>query len=150
MEEFILAMHLCELGQKGEPLPEPLPIQVIILYPVTQTILYPVPMQLVPPSLRRTFLSQQQNGSGTNTPGSVSSVPGVPGVPGVQPGVPGMQGMQGIGSPASFEDKRRENWEAGQAELQKRRESLMEQQKKEKEARERKEKEEKELREKQK
>ena len=61
-----------------------------------------------------------------------------------------MQGMHGMGSPASFEDKRRENWEAGQAELQKRRESLMEQQKKEKEARERKEKEEKELREKQK
>ena len=75
---------------------------------------------------------------------------GVPaGVPGMQ-GVPVIPGMPPGMTPASFEDKRRENWEAGQAELQKRRESLMEQQKKEKEAREKKEKEEKELREKQK
>ena len=137
-------MHLCDMGQKGEPLPDPLPIQ------------------LVPPSLRRTWQSQQP-GSGATTPGSVSSVPGVTGVPpqmqgmpGVPAGVPGMQGVPVIPgmppgmTPASFEDKRRENWEAGQAELQKRRESLMEQQKKEKEAREKKEKEEKELREKQK
>ena len=145
MEEFILAMHLCDMGQKGEPLPDPLPIQ------------------LVPPSLRRTWQSQQQ-GSGATTPGSVSSVPGVTGVPaaqmpgmqGVPQGVPGMQGVPVIPgmppgmTPASFEDKRRENWEAGQAELQKRRESLLEEQRKEKEKREKKEKEEKELREKQK
>merc|ERR1719225_671550 len=58
VEEFILAMHLCDMGQKGEPLPDPLPIQ------------------LVPPSLRRTWQSQQQ-GSGATTPGSVSSMPGV-------------------------------------------------------------------------
>ena len=136
-------MHLCDMGQKGEPLPDPLPIQ------------------LVPPSLRRTWQSQQQ-ASGATTPGSVSSMPGVTGppqmqgMPGVPAGVPGMQGVPVIPgmppgmTPASFEDKRRENWEAGQAELQKRGESLMEQQKKEKEAREKKEKEEKELREKQK
>ena len=109
VEEFILAMHLCEMGQKGEPLPDPLPIN------------------LVPPSLRRSYA--QANGSGAATPASATS---------------------GMASPARFEDKRRENWEAGQAELQKRRESLMEQQKKEKEEREKKEKEEKELREKQK
>merc|ERR1712098_333212 len=100
--------NLCDIGQKGEPLPDPLPIS------------------LVPPSLRRAY--SQANGSAAGTPGSVNSAPG-------------------IASPslASFEDKRRENWEAGQAELQRRRESLMEQQKKEKEAREKKEKEEKEL-----
>merc|ERR1719232_988796 len=115
VEEFILAMHLCEMGQKGEPLPDPLPIN------------------LVPPSLRRAFM----NGSAAGTPGSVTSAQGMAPAP-------------GMASPASFEDKRRENWEAGQAELQKRRESLMEQQKKEKEEREKKEKEEKELREKQK
>merc|ERR1719342_161456 len=113
VEEFILAMHLCEMGQKGEPLPDPLPIS------------------LVPPSLRRAFTAA--NGSAAGTPGSVTSAPG-------------------LASPslASFEDKRRssrpggrgrrENWEAGQAELQRRRESLME----------KKEKEERELREKQK
>merc|ERR1719150_2515054 len=117
LEEFILAMHLCEMGQKGEPLPDPLPIT------------------LVPPSLRRTWQGQQ-NGSAAGTPGSVASQPGA--------------AAGGMASPASFEDKRRENWEAGQAVLQKRRESILEQQKKEKEEREKKKKEEKELREKQK
>ena len=111
VEEFILAMHLCEMAQKGEPFSDPLPIS------------------LVPPSLRRGYLAA--NGSAAVTPGSVRS-------------------EGGVASPASFEDKRRENWEAGQAELQKRRESLLEEQKKEKEKREKKEKEEKELREKQK
>ena len=111
MEEFILAMHLCEMAQKGEPFSDPLPIS------------------LVPPSLRRGYLAN--NGSAAATPGSVRS-------------------EGGVASPASFEDKRRENWEAGQAELQKRRESLLEEQRKEKEKREKKEKEEKELREKQK
>merc|ERR1719150_2298958 len=112
LEEFILAMHLCEMGQKGEPLPDPLPIT------------------LVPPSLRRTWQGQQ-NGSAAGTPGSVASQPGA--------------AAGGMASPASFEDKRRENWEAGQAVLQKRRESILEQQKKEKEEREKKKKEEKEL-----
>merc|ERR1719367_2497266 len=50
VEEFIVAMHLCELGQKGEPLPDLLPIS------------------LVPPSLRRAFM----NGSAAGTPGSVT------------------------------------------------------------------------------
>merc|ERR1719471_1420341 len=97
VEEFILAMHLCEMAQKGEPFPEPLPIS------------------LVPPSLRRGFLAA--NGSAAATPGSVRS-------------------DGGVASPASFEDRRREN--------------LLEEQKREKEKREKKEKEEKELREKQK
>ena len=60
LEEFILAMHLCEMGQKGEPLPDPLPIN------------------LVPPSLRRTWQGQQ-NGSAAGTPGSVASQPGAAG-----------------------------------------------------------------------
>ena len=53
-------MHLCEMGQKGEPLPDPLPIN------------------LVPPSLRRTWQGQQ-NGSAAGTPGSVASQPGAAG-----------------------------------------------------------------------
>merc|ERR1719427_2183199 len=81
VEEFILAMHLCEMGMKGEPLPTQLPLT------------------LVPPSMRRNHPS---NISGAGTPGSVQS-------------------GEDAGSPASFEDKRRENWEAGQAELTKRR-----------------------------
>merc|ERR1712106_789763 len=82
VEEFIVAMHLCEMGMKGEPLPTQLPLS------------------LVPPNMRRNHPS---NISQAGTPGSVKS---------------GEEAM----SPASFEDKRRENWEAGQAELTKRRE----------------------------
>ena len=81
VEEFIVAMHLCEMGMKGEPLPTQLPLS------------------LVPPNMRRNHPS---NISQAGTPGSVKS---------------GEEAM----SPASFEDKRRENWEAGQAELTKRR-----------------------------
>jgi len=119
-EEFILALHLCDLCAKGEPLPSSLPLH------------------MVPPSLRRQVAGQQQGGS---TPGSNSGRGSNVGV---------AQQQQEPLSPASFEDKRRENWEAGAAELNKRRASLLEQQKREKEERERKEKEEKEQREKQK
>jgi len=111
-EEFILAMYLCEVAMKGEPLPAALPIN------------------LIPPSLRK-YAPAAQAGSGT--PGSVHS--------GVN---------EDMSSPASFEDRRKENWEAGQAELDKRRASLLEQQKKDEEDRKRKEKEEAEKREKQK
>merc|ERR1719483_1495339 len=111
VEEFILAMHLCEMGMKGEPLPAQLPLT------------------LVPPSMRR------------NHP---SNVPGAAGTPG------SVMSGEDAGSPASFEDKRRENWEAGQAELTKRRASLLEQQNKEKAERVRKEKEAEDQREKQK
>jgi len=122
VEEFIVAMHLCELGQKGEPLPDLLPIS------------------LVPPNLRRDYGAAVPNAynaavapasSGVATPGSVRS-------------------GDGAASPASFEDRRRENWQAGQAELSRRRESLLEQQKQEKAERERKEREAAEQREKQK
>merc|ERR1719209_1191671 len=65
-------------------------------------------------------------------------------------GTPGSGMNSGIGGPASFEDKRKANWEKGQEELSKRRASLLEQQQQEKAERERKEKEAAEAREKQK
>merc|ERR1719150_779587 len=65
-------------------------------------------------------------------------------------GTPGSGMNSGIGSPASFEDKRKANWDKGQEELSKRRASLLEQQQQEKAERERKEKEAAEDREKQK
>merc|ERR1719187_839854 len=112
-EEFILAMHLCEVAMKGEPLPPALPLN------------------LVPPSLRKFVAASAPPGSGT--PGSAHSGTN-----------------EEMASPASFEDRRRENWEAGQAELEKRRASLLEQQKRDEDERKRKEKEEAEQREKQK
>ena len=99
-EEFILAGHLCELAQKGEPLPASLPTN------------------LVPPSMRK----------GAQTP--TGSTPGA-------------------GAP-SFEDKRKENFNKSQEILEKRRQSLIEEQKKLEEERKRKEKEEAEAKEKQK
>merc|ERR1719331_3167356 len=56
-------------------------------------------------------------------------------------GTPGSGMNSGIGSPASFEDKRKANWDKGQEELSKRRASLLEAQQQEKAERERKEKE---------
>merc|ERR1719187_627141 len=97
-EEFCLAMHLCEVAMKGEPLPAQLPVS------------------LVPPSMRR-----------------AAKDAGVIGPPGSQ--------SSGVQSPASFEDKRKDNWEKGQEELNRRRASLLEQQQQEKAERLRKEKE---------
>uniref|UniRef100_A0A1B6KVP3 Intersectin-1-like n=1 Tax=Graphocephala atropunctata TaxID=36148 RepID=A0A1B6KVP3_9HEMI len=104
-EEFVLAMHLCDLARSGEKIPVPLPAD------------------LVPPSLRR----QRQN-----------SIPSA-----AEMGDP-LAGMSGV----TFEDKRKENFEKGQAELERRRKALLEIQRKEQEERERKEREEQEKREK--
>lgn len=102
-EEFVLAMHLCDLARSGEKIPVPLP------------------PDLIPPTLRR----QRQN--------SVNSEQGDP--------------LAGI-SQVTFEDKRKENYEKGQAELDRRRKALLEIQRKEQEERERKEREEQEKKEK--
>ncbi|XP_075217000.1 dynamin associated protein 160 isoform X2 [Lycorma delicatula] len=102
-EEFVLAMHLCDLARIGEKIPVPLP------------------PDLIPPTLRR----QRQN--------SINSEQGDP--------------LAGI-STVTFEDKRKENFEKGQAELERRRKALLEIQRKEQEERERKEREEQEKKEK--
>ncbi|BES95601.1 RhoGEF [Nesidiocoris tenuis] len=104
-EEFVLALHLCDLARQGETLPASLP------------------PNLVPPTLRRV----RQNSLGSN-----SGAPGEFGDP-----------MAGIGQ-TTFDDKRKENFEKGQAELDRRRKALLEIQRKEQAERERKEREERE------
>jgi len=119
-EEFILSGHLCDLAAKGEPLPAVLPAG------------------LVPPSMRRpgapgmapTPSASGASDGGASTPGSV------------------VGGSSAAGD--SFEDKRRENFNKGQQELDRRRQSLIDQQKREEEERKRKEKEEEEERQRQK
>ncbi|XP_069671614.1 intersectin-1 isoform X3 [Periplaneta americana] len=111
-EEFVLALHLCDMAKAGEKIPPALPAD------------------LIPPTFRR-----QRQGSLT---GSVSGVPA--------------EQADGKDAAASlptvtFEDKRKENFEKGQAELERRRKALLEIQRKEQEERERKEKEEQEKRE---
>ncbi|XP_059468305.1 intersectin-2 isoform X3 [Neocloeon triangulifer] len=111
-DEFVLAMHLCEISSKGEKIPTALP------------------PDLIPPSFRRGRVGSIKTVSGTTTP------------TGIQSGPASVDGD--LGSPtsqSSFEDKRKKNYEKGQAELERRRRALLEIQKKEQEERERKERE---------
>ena len=82
---------------------------------------------MIPPSMRKGPQAGVQQGS---TPVAMSGTPDDPS--------------------KTFEDKRRENFNKGQAELERRRQSLVDQQKKDEEERKRKDKEEKEERERQK
>ncbi|XP_034668942.1 intersectin-1 isoform X3 [Drosophila subobscura] len=128
-EEFILAMFLCEKAMAGEKIPVTLPLD------------------WVPPNLRKI----------KSRPGSVS---GVVSRPGSQPAsrhasVSSQSGVAAgdadflAGLPqTSFEDKRKENYVKGQAELDRRRKVIEDQQRKEREERERKEREEADRREK--
>ncbi|XP_076392418.1 dynamin associated protein 160 isoform X5 [Megachile rotundata] len=101
-DEFVLAMHLCDLVKVGEKIPATLPIE------------------LIPPAFRR-----QRQSSLTLSQGGTENVDPSAGMP-----------------QTSFEDKRKENFEKGQAELERRRKALLEIQRKEQEERERKEREE--------
>nr|XP_031841629.1 intersectin-1 isoform X3 [Nomia melanderi] len=101
-DEFVLAMHLCDIAKVGEKIPTALPIE------------------LIPPAFRR-----QRQSSLTLSQGGSDNVDPSAGMP-----------------QTSFEDKRKENFEKGQAELERRRKALLEIQRKEQEERERKEREE--------
>ncbi|XP_037820712.1 intersectin-1 isoform X4 [Lucilia sericata] len=124
-DEFILAMFLCDKAMTGEKIPPTLPLDWI------------------PPSFRK-------------AKSRTSSVSGAGSRPGSQPSSRHASvSSQGAaddplaGLPqTSFEDKRKENFDKGQAELDRRRKLLQDQQRKEKEERERKEREEAEKREK--
>ncbi|XP_017094939.2 intersectin-1 isoform X1 [Drosophila bipectinata] len=130
-DEFILAMFLCEKAMGGEKIPVTLP------------------PDWVPPNLRKI----------KSRPGSVSGA-GVVSRPGSQPASrhASVSSQSGVGAvdadplaglpQTSFEDKRKENYVKGQAELDRRRKIMEDQQRKEREERERKEREEAEKREK--
>ncbi|EAT47411.1 AAEL001473-PA [Aedes aegypti] len=115
-EEFVLAMYLCDLALQGEKIPTTLP------------------PEMIPPSFRKTT---SRHGSVVGSRhGSVSSQ-GAP----VHPAIVDADPLSGLPQ-SSFEDKRKENFDKGQAELDRRRKALMDIQKKEQEERDRKEREE--------
>uniref|UniRef100_A0A182VSJ4 Dynamin-associated protein n=1 Tax=Anopheles minimus TaxID=112268 RepID=A0A182VSJ4_9DIPT len=114
-EEFVLAMYLCDMAAAGEKVPTTLP------------------PELVPPSFRKT--SSRHGSVVGSRHGSVSSQ-GAPVHAAVE-----LDPLSGLPQ-TSFEDKRKENFDKGQAELERRRKALMDIQKKEQEERERKEREE--------
>ncbi|XP_066455113.1 intersectin-1 isoform X3 [Eleutherodactylus coqui] len=104
-EEFILAMHLIDLAMSGQPLP-----------PV-------LPPDYIPPSFRRV-----RSGSGISVMSSVSVDQRLPEEPAEEEPPPTDKRL-----PVTFEDKKRENFERGNLELEKRRQALLEQQRKEQE-----------------
>ncbi|XP_029966081.1 intersectin-2a isoform X2 [Salarias fasciatus] len=110
-DEFILAMHLVDMAKTGRPLPLTLP------------------QDLVPPSLRGGFKpTELVNGTGPYiTPCLIDTVE--------------IEAAQKNKSGASFEDKLKENFARGSAELEKRRLALEEEQRKERARREREERE---------
>ncbi|XP_018613977.2 intersectin-1 isoform X2 [Scleropages formosus] len=104
-EEFILAMHLIDMAMSGLPLPPSLP------------------PDFIPPTFRR-----GRSGSGI----AVASLH-IPDQRG--PEEPEEEDQQSADRklPVTFEDKKRENFERGSLELEKRRQALLEQQRKEQE-----------------
>ncbi|XP_060946963.1 intersectin-2-like isoform X2 [Limanda limanda] len=110
-DEFILAMHLVDMAKTGRPLPLTLP------------------QDLVPPSLRGVKSSDLVNGTGPYivAPCLIDTTE--------------MEPSPKTKSNVSFEDKLKENFARGSAELEKRRLALLEEQKKERERRDREEKE---------
>ncbi|XP_069801691.1 intersectin-1 isoform X5 [Dendropsophus ebraccatus] len=103
-EEFILAMHLIDLAMSGQPLP-----------PV-------LPPDYIPPSFR------VRSGSGISMMSSVSVDQRLPEEPAEEEPQAADKKL-----PVTFEDKKRENFERGNLELEKRRQALLEQQRKEQE-----------------
>ena len=101
-DEFVLAMYLCEIASQGEPIPAKLP------------------PELVPPSFRK---SASRHGSVTlasgpnSRHGSISSQSGSAAV------VDGDINLHNYNQ-TTFEDKRKENFDKGQAELERRRKVL--------------------------
>uniref|UniRef100_A0AAY4CLR3 Intersectin-1 n=1 Tax=Denticeps clupeoides TaxID=299321 RepID=A0AAY4CLR3_9TELE len=104
-EEFILAMHLIDMAMSGLPLP-PL-----------------LPPEFIPPTFRRV-----RSGSGV-------SLTSVHSTEQYAPEEPEEEEQQNADKklPVTFEDKKRENFERGNLELEKRRQALLEQQRKEQE-----------------
>ncbi|PNF24527.1 Intersectin-1 [Cryptotermes secundus] len=111
-EEFVLALHLCDMAKAGEKIPPTLSAD------------------LIPPTFRRQRQSSLTGGATGISSEQVEGKDAAASLPAV-----------------TFEDKRKENFEKGQAELERRRKALLEIQRKEQEERERKEKEEQEKRE---
>ncbi|XP_076975002.1 intersectin-1 isoform X4 [Tamandua tetradactyla] len=105
-EEFILAMHLIDVAMSGQPLP-----------PV-------LPPEYIPPSFRRV-----RSGSGISVISSASVDQRLP----EEPVLEDEQQQLEKKLPVTFEDKKRENFERGNLELEKRRQALLEQQRKEQE-----------------
>jgi hypothetical protein len=91
-DEFVLAMHLCDVVRADDKLPDTLP------------------QELVPPTFRRPSLVNAASGSLTSPKGPSTPESNVQGLIATSP--PPTDDMKMM-SPVSFEDKRKENFDKG-------------------------------------
>lgn len=98
-DEFVLAMYLCEIASQGEPIPAKLS------------------PELVPPSFRKTASSRHGSVT-TSRHGSISSQSGS-----ATANLADFDFLHNYNQ-TTFEDKRKENFDKGQAELERRRKLL--------------------------
>lgn len=91
-DEFVLAMHLCDVVRAGDKLPDTLP------------------QELVPPTFRRPSLVNAASGSLTSPKGPSTPESNIQGLIATSP--PPTDDMKMM-SPVSFEDKRKENFDKG-------------------------------------
>ncbi|CAG5135473.1 unnamed protein product, partial [Candidula unifasciata] len=132
-DEFCIAMHLTELARMGQVLPPALPPELM-------------PMRSAPGSIISNPLSAVVPGVQKDAFGDLLGSVGMPlPVAAVPPSQPVVEDDDQV----SFEDKRKENFDKGQAELERRRAILREQQQKEENERLEKERQEAEKRERQ-
>ncbi|XP_032888315.1 intersectin-1 isoform X6 [Amblyraja radiata] len=113
-EEFILAMHLIDMAMSGQPLP-----------PVLTLDLIPPTFRCYSPTVLFEYCRRARSGSAKSTGSSLCLDQRVPEEP--------QEEESDKKLPVSFEDKKRENFERGNLELEKRRQILLEQQRKEQE-----------------
>ncbi|XP_067673962.1 intersectin-1-like isoform X2 [Haliotis asinina] len=133
-DEFCIAMHLLEMVRGGRPLPSKLPAE---LYPTGgkgQPGAVPpgAPGGVVPAPV----VAPQKDMFGDLLSSTGMSMPPPQPIAPAQPAANGdAQQQDDFTSPVTFEDKRKMNFDKGQAELEKRRAMLQEQLKREEEAR---------------
>jgi intersectin len=128
LEEFILATHLCDYAKLGNLIPASLPAELIPTpRPPSQMGFDQMPVS--PPSTSLNMFPNNMNNLSGLAAGSV---------PLIQQAQPPQAGNAG-GLIGSFEDKRKENFDKGNAVLEAKRQQLREQEEREKREREEKE-----------
>ena len=128
-DEFVLCMHLCDVVRSGEKLADVLPPE--LLPPTFRRLSQPTMVGDPLAAIMMTSASSVASQPSTSTANSSFDDAAIKPM-----------------SPVTFEDKRKENFDKGQAELDKRRRALADQARRDQEERERKEREEQERKEK--
>ncbi|XP_056016290.1 intersectin-1-like isoform X4 [Ostrea edulis] len=145
-DEFCVAMHLADLARNGIHLPAVLPPELVPVKSRSGSFSAPVPM---PPTSQElyTYWAPAKGNAFGDLLGGMGMLPPQPAPPAAATnGEDQLQDDDKLGF--TFEDRRKQNFDKGQAELERRRQMLQDQMKRENEARMEKERQEQEKREK--